>query len=326
MKKLLVIMVMSLTIFTINAQESSKKQSKAKAKTKEFVFDKPAYLIYDSIGNKVTYAQMVKAMSEKDVCLFGELHNDPISHWLEKDLTASFYAEKKTNLVVGAEMWETDNQIILDELQKLKLIDISTYLEVSKLWKNLETDYLQILEYCIKNNIYFSATNIPRRYARIVYKRGVESLDSLTDQAKSYFPPLPIHFNMEESTYKNLAKALPTEKEFMKKTKGGKKSNNPMMQAKFSDLVKAQAIKDATMAWNIAKNLNQGKFMFHFNGEMHSANHSAISYYLRYYRPKTKIGTISVMKQKDVLKLEESNKNRADFIIVVADNMNKTYE
>lgn len=253
MKKLLVIMVMSLTIFTINAQESSKKQSKAKAKTKEFVFDKPAYLIYDSIGNKVTYAQMVKAMSEKDVCLFGELHNDPISHWLEKDLTASFYAEKKTNLVVGAEMWETDNQIILDELQKLKLIDISTYLEVSKLWKNLETDYLQILEYCIKNNIYFSATNIPRRYARIVYKRGVESLDSLTDQAKSYFPPLPIHFNMEESTYKNLAKALPTEKEFMKKTKGGKKSNNPMMQARFSDLVKAQAIKDATMAWNIAK-------------------------------------------------------------------------
>lgn len=317
---------MLLTAFTMNAQKSSKTQSKAKTQTKEFMFDKPAYLIYDSIGNKVTYAQMVEAMSKKEVCLFGEIHNDPISHWLEKNLIASFYAEKKNNFVVGAEMWETDNQIVLDELQKSKLIDGSTYLESSKLWNNLKTDYLTILKYCLKNDIYFSATNIPRRYAKMVYKKGIGSLDSLSDQAKSYLPPLPIHFNMEESVYKNMAKVFPTDEEFIKRAKEGKKSNNPMMQAKPSDLVKAQAIKDATMAWNIVKNLDQGKFMFHFNGEMHSANHTAISYYLKYYRPQTTIGTISVVKQKDVLNLKENNVKRADFLIVVADNMNETYE
>ena len=50
-------------------------------------FDKPAYVLYNAKGKKVTYAKMLKDLRTQDVVLIGELHNNPISHWLELEIT-----------------------------------------------------------------------------------------------------------------------------------------------------------------------------------------------------------------------------------------------
>ena len=53
--------------------------------------DKPAYLIYNAKGEIVSYSTMIQTVTKVDVCLFGELHNDPISHWLELEIMKSLY-------------------------------------------------------------------------------------------------------------------------------------------------------------------------------------------------------------------------------------------
>lgn len=273
--------------------------------------NKPAYIIYNANGVQVSYDIMVNEIIKGDICLFGELHNDPISHWMEKILVKSIYEIKKDKLIVGAEMWESDNQLLIDEAFVHNFYDESMYIESSKLWPNLKPDYLPILQYSVKNKIPFVCTNIPRRYARMVSRKGIESLDLLSDVAKSYIAPLPIPIDLNEYAYKTMIKDMPQGSSM--------KMTNP------ENLAKAQAVKDATMAHFILKNFKTNNIFFHFHGEFHSAFYSGIYFYLKLYQPNINIKTISIVKQENIEILENENLKRADFIIVVPEDMSVTY-
>jgi uncharacterized iron-regulated protein len=75
--------------------------------------DKPAYVLYNSKGKKVSYASLIKQANTSDVVLFGEFHNNPISHWLQLAVTKDLHKTK--NLILGAEMFEADNQEALNK-------------------------------------------------------------------------------------------------------------------------------------------------------------------------------------------------------------------
>ncbi|HPS70848.1 MAG TPA: ChaN family lipoprotein [Bacteroidales bacterium] len=298
MKKIFTLIVVSLFIQTLLFSQTNQ-------------VDKPAYLIYNAQGELVSFSTMIQTITKADVCLFGELHNDPISHWLELEIMKSLYEIKKDSLIVGAEMWESDNQLLLDEAFTNKFYDEAMYIESSKLWPNLKYDYLPLLQYAVKNNLKFIATNIPRRYARMVSKMGIESLDGLSPVAKGYIAPLPIPIDLNEYAYKSMIQDMPSG--------GNMKMVNP------ENLAKAQAVKDATMAHFILKNWVSGSLFYHFHGEFHSAFYSGITYYLKNYNPKVKVKTISIVKQSDIQKLDAENLNRADFVIVVPEEMSVTY-
>ncbi len=298
MKKIFTLIVVSLFIQTLLFSQTNQ-------------VDKPAYLIYNAQGELVSFSTMIQTITKADVCLFGELHNDPISHWLELEIMKSLYEIKKDSLIVGAEMWESDNQLLLDEAFTNKFYDEAMYIESSKLWPNLKYDYLPLLQYAVKNNLKFIATNIPRRYARMVSKMGIESLDGLSPVAKGYIAPLPIPIDLNEYAYKSMIQDMPSG--------GNMKMVNP------ENLAKAQAVKDATMAHFILKNWVPGSLFYHFHGEFHSAFYSGITYYLKNYNPKVKVKTISIVKQSDIQKLDAENLNRADFVIVVPEEMSVTY-
>lgn len=298
MKKIFTLIVVSLFIQTLLFSQTNQ-------------VDKPAYLIYNAQGELVSYSTMIQTITKADVCLFGELHNDPISHWLELEIIKSLYEIKKDSLIVGAEMWESDNQLLLDEAFTNKFYDEAMYIESSKLWPNLKYDYLPLLQYAVKNNLKFIATNIPRRYARMVSKMGIESLDGLSPVAKGYIAPLPIPIDLNEYAYKSMIQDMPSG--------GNMKMVNP------ENLAKAQAVKDATMAHFILKNWVPGSLFYHFHGEFHSAFYSGITYYLKNYNPKVKVKIISIVKQSDIQKLDAENLNRADFVILVPEEMSVTY-
>lgn len=281
---------------------------------KTYNSDKPAYVIYNSNGKKVTYREMVRSLSSTDICFFGELHNDPISHWLELSLIKDFYELKKDKFVVGAEMWESDNQLLLNELMMdEEYVDMNTYVSSSVLWSNFSTDYLPILQYTKDNNIKFVATNVPRRYARVVSRRGDAALDSLSNQAKSYIAPLPIKMDLKDEFYNYIADVF--------------KETQPisMTGGSLTNLVKSQMVKDATMAHFIVTNIPQDGFFFHFNGELHSAFNSGIGYYIKEYNPKLKFKTVSIINKTDIHDFS-SKDSRADFNIVVPYDMSVTYE
>jgi uncharacterized iron-regulated protein len=255
---------------------------------------------------------MMKTLSQADVSLFGELHNDAISHWLEYSIVKDLHKLKGNSLVIGAEMWERDNQIVLDEFLANPGMDMNTYVENSVLWKNFATDYQSILSYAKENKLKFVSTNIPRRYARMVSQSGENILDSLSSEAKKYFAPLPIHINLKDDFYEYIA-------DVFKETRRA-----PMKGSSLSNLVKAQAVKDATMAWFILENIKPNGHFFHFHGELHSAFNSAIGYYLNHYNPRIKYKTISIIKKSDPMEFS-SKESRANFNIVVPGNMTMTY-
>jgi uncharacterized iron-regulated protein len=274
-----------------------------------FVSDKPAYRLYDSDGNSSGYEEMIKKVSSADIVFFGELHDNPIAHWLEYEITADLYKTAGDNLVLGAEMFEADNQLLLDEYLAGRYEADKFEAEV-KLWKNYRTDYKPLVEFARSEGLPFIGTNVPRRYASMVSRSGFEVLDSLTPEARFYIAPLPIEYDPELKCYKDMMSmhGMPG--------MGGKPNEN---------LPKAQAIKDATMAHFIVKNLAEGKTFIHYNGAYHSENYLGIIHYLKLYKPDIRVATITTVIQDDIQALEPENKGLADFIVVIPSSMTRTY-
>ena len=140
-----------------------------------FSQDKPAYKIFTGEGKKADYEDILKAANKTDVVFFGELHDNPIAHWLELGLTKSLFASRGKDLILAAEMFETDNQILIDEYFSGIIKESSFEAEV-RLWKNYTTDYKPLLNFAKENGLKFVASDIPRRYAAVVASGGFEAL------------------------------------------------------------------------------------------------------------------------------------------------------
>ncbi len=245
---------------------------------------------------------MKKALEKKDIILFGEFHNNPISHWLQYELTSDLHKTRK--LILGAEMFEADNQSYLSDYIN-ESISYSELDSLARLWSNYSTDYAPLVDFAKENKLQFVATNIPRRYANLVYRKSFSALDSLNTEEKEWIAPLPIPFDSELPTYKKILVDMGDH-------------GSP-------ELVQAQATKDATMAYFILSNYKNDHLFFHYNGAYHSDFYEGILWYLKRERDDLKYGTISTVSQENVNKLLQENYNKADFIICVDDDMTKTY-
>src|SRR3990167_420757 len=80
-----------------------------------FCPNKEAYKVYDDLGKETSYKKILKKAEEADIILFGELHNNPIIHWLQFELTKDIFFQVNENIALGAEMFEADNQLIINE-------------------------------------------------------------------------------------------------------------------------------------------------------------------------------------------------------------------
>jgi len=268
--------------------------------------DKPAYRLFDQNGRKASYKDLIKEASEADIVFFGELHDNPICHWLEYEITSDLYAERGKNLILGAEMFESDNQLIVNEylagLVKEKNFEVE-----ARLWPNYKTDYKRLLNFARDSSLSFIATDIPRRYAAMINKSGFEALNTLDKDAYQFIAPLPIKYDSTLSCYADMYKMM---------------GDSPTHATR--NLSKSQASKDATMAYFILKNFAKGKTFLHFNGSYHSDRFQSIVWYLKQADPTLKIVTISSVEQKELEDLEKESEGLANFIIVVPETMSKS--
>ncbi|WP_266363923.1 ChaN family lipoprotein [Tellurirhabdus rosea] len=279
------------------------------------MIDKPAYVLYNQKLKPASYDKLLKQAAEADVVLFGELHNNPICHWLELQLAKDLYAAKKAQLIYGAEMFETDNQPGLTQYLSGQLSDEQFRKDV-RLWQNYDTDYRPLVEFAKKNTIPFVATNVPRRYASTVARQGLAALDPLPANEKAFIAPLPLTVDLNLPGYKAMLGMM-----------GGHGNENPHGAASeaAANFARAQAIKDATMADRILKAWSPGKTMLHFNGDYHSKNFEGIVWYLRQQNPNLKIVTLSSFESEDITRPEKSAENLADFVLAIPADMTKTY-
>ncbi|MBW6484448.1 MAG: ChaN family lipoprotein [Vicingaceae bacterium] len=269
-----------------------------------FLNDKPAYQLFDEKGKKTSYKKILKEVEGADIILFGELHNNPINHWLQYELTKDVFEQINESMVLGAEMFEADNQNTLNEYLSGKF-DYKTLKTEIKVWPNNTTDYQPLVDYALKHQLTFVATNIPRRYANLVYKFGFGALNSINDDGRKFIAPLPIAYDKELPGYKKIVEMA-----------GGHGGDN---------LPKAQAIKDATMAHFILKNWKKGQIFIHYNGTYHSNNFEGISWYLNNEKAGLKIVTIGAVEQDKIDSLAEENIGIANFTICTPTTMTKTH-
>ena len=271
--------------------------------------DLPAYQIFDSKGKKISFEKMATAAKQSELVLFGEFHDNPIAHWLQLELTQQMFTEHGSNLQLGFEMFEQDQQTVLSayvngEIANEKLKD------TLRLWPNYHTDYAPLVEFAKEKGLSCVATNIQRKYASMLFKKGRASLDTLPEHIKQQMAPLSFAFDTTLSQYQAM--------------KGMGAHMGPGMGWR---MVEAQAIKDATMAHFILHNSMRkiGTVHLHFNGAYHSDFYQGIMWYVQQEAPQMNILTITTVSQKDPRKLEKEHNGRADFIICVPENMTATH-
>jgi uncharacterized iron-regulated protein len=264
--------------------------------------NKQSYQIFNQNGRIGCYKKIINISQKSDVLLFGEYHDNSVAHWLELEITKDLLDKK--NLVLGAEMFEADNQKQVNQYLKGE-INQKKLDSTARLWPNYKTDYKPLVDFTKDLNIAFVATNIPRRFASLVFKKGFEALNILSVEEKTWIAPLPILYDATLPGYVKMVQEM-----------GGHGGEN---------LPKAQAVKDATMAYFINKNRPENSLFVHYNGSYHSDNFEGIYWYLKQQNSNLKIITIATVSQKDISKLEVENYNKATFIIVIDEDVTKTY-
>lgn len=275
-----------------------------------FTQDLPAYIIYTKKGKKTSYSKMKKELLTKKLVFFGELHDNPIAHWLEYEILKELHNKHQNNLICGSEMYERDNQDALNKYISGVYTE-KKFKDSCRLWSNYKTDYQPLLDY-IKNGHdstitkTWVATNIPRKYASLVFKKGLKSLDSLSIKEKNWMCPLPFPVDTTLSQYASLL-------------------NGELHMG--NNFVYAQAIKDATMGYFISKSLKENSVFYHINGCFHSDFTQGILWYVNYYSkiPLDQMITISVVTQSNISKLDKEFLGKADYIISIPETMTKTY-
>ncbi|MDO4880045.1 MAG: ChaN family lipoprotein [Capnocytophaga sp.] len=281
MKKIIFICCF-FTIFFVNAQ------------------DKKSYQLFDKNGNKTSYKKLLKKAKKSDIVFFGEYHNNAISHWLEYELLKDL--AENNQVTMGLEMLERDNQNIVNQYINNE-INQKQLDSLARLWSNYK-DYAPMVDFAKEKKIKVIASNVPRKYASLVYKKGLQSLDTLSVTEKKWIAPLPIAYDGSLSQYQKMQK---------------------MAHSENDNFPKSQAIKDATMAFSILENFEKGTIFYHLNGGFHTDFFQGIVWYISQKKPDLKQLTITTVVQKDIRRLEKEYYQQADFILVVDEDMPTTF-
>jgi uncharacterized iron-regulated protein len=261
--------------------------------------NKPLYRLYDGGGKELACQEILDSCVRADVILFGEIHDHPLVHRLQLELTRDLVEIKKGDLMLGAEMLEADNQLIVDEYLA-GLIEHENLAREAKVWNNYDSDYRPLVDVAKEHGLRFVATNVPRRYASLVAREGMTALERLSDEAKRSIAPLPIPLDLSTPGYRKVM-------------------DIGMAHGAHRDaqnFVAAQAVKDATMAYFILKNRGPKELFLHYNGDYHSKNYGGICWYIKRYDPEITVRTISSVS-RDAPGFDDSCKGLADIVLLV---------
>ena len=271
--------------------------------------NKPAYQLFKNNGKLVTYDKMISDLAKSDMVFFGEYHANPISHWLQFEMSKSFFEIKGDKLFFGAEMFENGNQLVLNEYLSDFYPEDKMLPEITQLWTNYKTDYKPLVDFAKDKKLRFIATNIPRRYASMLYKKGMDALKELSPEALAMISPdLETYLDLNVKAYSEMADNI-----------------SGHIPPSMLNIQIAQASKDATMAHFSLKNFKPGDFLFHFEGSYHSDFNQGIIWWINKIHPGLSIKSVTTLMQSEWDEMSKEDKAEiANYIIVVADSMTQT--
>ncbi|MCF7792491.1 MAG: ChaN family lipoprotein [Candidatus Cloacimonetes bacterium] len=269
------------------------------------------YKIIESITEEeITLFELAEKALSYDVVFFGELHENELLHHLEFELLKEMQA-KYSDLIVSMEMFERDVQPVVDEYLAGKMSE-EEFMLASRAWSNYLPDYKPIVDFAKKHQLTLVAANIPRRYAAMINKKGINALDSLPAEEKKYVAKKHKVFDDE---YKRRFVSMMEENL-------AHIPDNPMgMKMDVELLYAAQCIKDDTMAESILKyqRFLPRKKVLHFNGDFHSRKHLGTAQKLQIMEPMLHIAVITPIVSNSELTYSKEDLQEGDFLIVMTE-------
>ncbi|MFT4061034.1 MAG: ChaN family lipoprotein [Edaphocola sp.] len=265
-----------------------------------FAADTASYRIFDTkMQRECTLQDIAAVLQPGEVLDFGEQHDDSIGHLVELAMLQAVHGRFGGRTILAMEMFHRDVQYILDEYLQ-GLISEKNFVKESRAWDKYATDYKPSVEFAKAKGLKVVAANTPSRYANMVTRNGLSSLNNLGKEArKKYLPPLPID-TVTGKYHDNFLVAM-----------GG--HTMPGMQ-----LFQSQNLWDATMSWSIYKALkaNKGAVVVIYNGRFHSDYRLGLVHRLE-ADYKKKVTTISSFSVVDLDKVDWADyKDLADYVIV----------
>lgn len=295
-------------------------QNTENTKTPDYTKEAPvAYQFYNAAGKPATWQDVVKTASKADIVCFGELHNQSITHWLQLELAKALHQARKGQLAVAYEMWEADIQEPLDRYHKSLAADEEDkeLLKTLRAWPNYDTDYKPLGTWAASLGLKQIASNCPRPLARLVSKQGLDTLNGLGSQEKSWLCPLPLVVDTSLPGYRAMIKMM-----------GGGHGMPGFNPANF---VYAQAIKDATMAYRTLLLRPDQNLVLHLNGSYHSDNFEGLVHFLpimarKLNKPEPQVVTIStVLGQPNAKSYTPEADKKASFYLVLPQSAPTSY-
>ncbi len=265
------------------------------------------YKIYDVKNQKViSVNELIKDLNKTDVLFFGEEHNDSLGHILELEIFKQMYiAYPKTAL--SMEMFHTDVQPVINEYLG-NYISEKNFIKEARAWNNYN-DYKPLIEYAKANKIDVIGANGAARYSNMVSKQGLNALNTLPKESKSFLPPLPI--DTATGAYYN---------KFTKELGGHDMGTMKIYQA--------QNFWDATMAWSIARYMKKHKHtkIIQLNGRFHSDEKLGTLAKLKSISKRLTISSISCFPSADYNNPEwQKHKHLGDYIIITNPGVKKSF-
>lgn len=267
------------------------------------------YKIYDTRSKQIiSIDKIVADIADADVLFFGEEHNDSAGHYLENKIFRALHAQYGSQLALSMEMFETDNQLVLNEYLAGKM-DENRFSKDARPWSNYR-DYRPMVEYAKQNKLAVIAANPPRRYVSMVTRRGMKALDSLSKEAKRFLPPLP--YDTLGGRYRD---------KFMETMRGAPESAS-------KNIYYSQSLWDAGMSYSIHRYLrkNKGQKVFHCVGKFHVEEKLGTAAQLLMRNKKLRILYISCFPDKSFANPDWSKfEQLGDYVILTNFDLKRTY-
>lgn len=286
------------------------------------------YRIYRGDGSVASLEELLAASRAADITFLGESHDDAVAHHLEETLLRAGPTE---GLALSLEMFETDTQLVLDEYLR-GLLSEERFREDARAWDNYEEAYRPLVEFAREQDIPVLAANAPRRYVNLVGREGAGALAELSEEALRFLPPLPLpppSHAYREKFVRLMTQDMPAgshgeAQDTAPGTPPGEEeaptdaSVEDVVPAWLESALQAQALWDASMAWSLARFLEEHPQarVLHVNGAFHSEGRLGIVEQLANYRPGARALVITVQPAEDFPAFAQDMEGLGDFVVV----------
>ncbi|MDP2339036.1 MAG: ChaN family lipoprotein [Bacteroidota bacterium] len=277
------------------------------------ISEKNFHIYSVELGKEVTLNDIADDMKNYDVLFFGEEHNDSVTHYLEARLLEILFMNYNSHMTLSMEMFDRDVQTEMNEYLSGAIREKS-FTKDARVWSNYK-DYKPMVEFAKKNKLDVICANSPSRYTNLAGRKGQNALKELSDESKKYFAPLPF----DTASGKYYQKLLEMSGHNLTGKDTSKVKAPPMPSMGGFNLIMAQSLWDATMAYSISRYLkkNKGKKVMQVNGRFHSDERFAVVAQLKKYSPKLKTLIISTGPDESFSNIDWSkHQHLGDYIII----------